>query len=46
MYSARFFISKVLPLVESKMKSIKDEDYSALEIEDLSFGEIIAQAKA
>jgi len=45
-YSARFFISKVLPLVESKMKSIKDEDYSALEIEDLSFGEIIAQAKA
>ncbi len=43
-HSARFFIAKILPLQEAKVKSIMDDDYAALEIEDVSFGELIEPA--
>jgi len=39
-HSARFFISKVLPLVEGKVKSIKDDDFAALQIEEVAFSEL------
>lgn len=35
--SARYFLSKILPLVEAKVKIIKDNDYPALEIEETAF---------
>jgi len=38
-HSARFFINKILPIVEGKVKSIIVEDYSPVEIEDRAFGE-------
>lgn len=36
--SARYFLSKILPLVEAKVKIIKVNDYPALEIEETAFG--------
>jgi alkylation response protein AidB-like acyl-CoA dehydrogenase len=38
-HSARFFINKILPIMEGKVKSIMIEDYSPVEIEDRAFGE-------
>ena len=43
-HSARFFITKVLPLQAAKVKSIMDDDFAALEIDDVSFGEIVEPA--
>ncbi|MCP4133287.1 MAG: acyl-CoA dehydrogenase [bacterium] len=37
-HSARYFISKILPLTEGKIKAVKDEDCSCLDIEDAAFG--------
>ncbi|HSV97405.1 MAG TPA: acyl-CoA dehydrogenase [Spirochaetota bacterium] len=39
-HSARFFISKILPLQEAKVKSIKDDDFAALQIEEVAFSEV------
>jgi alkylation response protein AidB-like acyl-CoA dehydrogenase len=39
MHSARFFINKILPIVEGKVKSIMVEDFSPMEIDDRAFGE-------
>ncbi len=39
-HSARFFISKILPLQEGKVKSIKDDDFAALQIEEVAFSEV------
>ncbi len=44
-HSARFFISKVLPVQEGKVASIKDDDFAALQIEESAFGEVAALAK-
>ncbi len=38
-HSARFFITKVLPIQRSKIETIINNDIDALEIEDISFGE-------
>ncbi|MFH0974484.1 MAG: acyl-CoA dehydrogenase [Spirochaetota bacterium] len=38
-HSARFFITKVLPLQKSKVETILNEDTDALDIEGVSFGE-------
>ncbi len=38
-HSAKFFITKVLPLVDGKVKTIRSEEFDALEIADISFGE-------
>ncbi len=38
-HSAKFFITKILPLVDGKVKSIMNDEYDALEIADISFGE-------
>ncbi len=40
-HSARFFIFKVLPLVDAKVASIMNDDFSAVEIDDVAFGEVI-----
>jgi len=39
-HSARFFINKILPIQEGKVKSVMIDDYSPVEIEDPAFGEI------
>jgi alkylation response protein AidB-like acyl-CoA dehydrogenase len=38
-HSARFFITKVLPIQKAKIETIINNDIDALEIDDLSFGE-------
>ena len=38
-HSAKFFITKILPIQEAKVKTLMDDEFSALEIDDLSFGE-------
>ncbi|MBN2401275.1 MAG: acyl-CoA dehydrogenase [Spirochaetes bacterium] len=42
-HSARFFITKVLPIQEAKIETIINNDIDALEIDDLSFGEEISR---
>ena len=39
-HSARFFITKILPLQEGKVNSIKDDDFAALQIEEVAFSEL------
>ena len=38
-HSARFFITKILPLQKAKIETILNNDVDALEIDDISFGE-------
>ena len=38
-HSAQFFITKILPVQEAKVKSILNEDCDALDIEEIAFGE-------
>jgi alkylation response protein AidB-like acyl-CoA dehydrogenase len=38
-HSARFFITKILPIQKAKIETIINNDIDALEIQDISFGE-------
>ncbi len=42
-HSAKFFITKIVTLIDAKAKSIMNEEFDAIEIADISFGEEMAR---